>query len=139
MARKLINAYMHSFRLLLEIGSSNTGYIVIDLGEDCFRLLLEIGSSNPKQPQLKTQPKKVSVSCWRLVLLTKSQKKYKQTHKRFRLLLEIGSSNTRTQLKQNRRLVSVSCWRLVLLTYKTMCKKSQGAVSVSCWRLVLLT
>ena len=59
---------------------------------------------------------KVSVSCWRLVLLTES-------FDIFELVIR----------------VSVSCWRLVLLTGRTKTMKMPIIVSVSCWRLVLLT
>ena len=61
---------MKCFRLLLEIGSSNGKKWRNATMEECFRLLLEIGSSNFQYEVGKTYEVDVSVSCWRLVLLT---------------------------------------------------------------------
>ena len=78
---------------------------------------MEIGSSNFEYRPVDTDfGTMVSVSCWRLVLLT----------------VTFNTMNTK-------RKVSVSCWRLVLLTRMVELIKDVVSVSVSCWRLVLLT
>ena len=95
-----------------------TGYIFIDLGGAW-----------------------VSVSCWRLVLLTEWRKATMEEYNSFRLLLEIGSSNIRFEFQIRKQNVG---FRLLLEIgssndVKNFTSERTGKVSVSCWRLVLLT